>query len=310
MESVYLKTLIEVARTGSLTKAADSLCVTQSAVSRRIKFLEERYDRPLLDRSGPLLLPTAEGALVLQKAEKILQIEGELLLELSSLGKQSGLSFVCTPTFGIVHLPEILREFMLKSSEAGNLRFVFEMPEKILKGLQEGLFEMAVIEHCHCFDLSDYATVALPCDEMVFAMSPSLGLSGELADPTALFARTLYGRDEGCCSRTLLESNLQRLGHTTSEFSRIISYDDLHIIVRELLNGQGLAFISDQIIAPYVASGQLVTCKVAGFIHQRKRTFIFNNCYAADSPAAQFVDSIFDRFPQLENPQARSCEAG
>ena len=310
MESVYLKTLIEVVRTGSLTKAADTLHVTQSAVSRRIKFMEESYDRCLLDRSGPVLIPTTEGLLVLQKAKKILELEGELLSELSSLGRKQELAFVCTPTFGIVHLPEILREFMLKSSEAGNLKFVFEMPEKVVSGLKEGLFEMAVIEHCQCFDLSDFETVALPGDEMVFAASPALGISGEVENIESLFAQTLYARDEGCCSRTLLENNLQTLGRTTSDFRQIVIYDDLHIIVQALLNGEGVAFISSELIAPNVRSGQLVTFKVAGFTHQRRRTFLCNNILSEGSPAAQFVATVFEHFPQIDKAQLPSCCEG
>ncbi len=43
MESLYLKTLVEVVRTGSLSRAAETLHVTQPAVSRRIKFMEDQY---------------------------------------------------------------------------------------------------------------------------------------------------------------------------------------------------------------------------------------------------------------------------
>lgn len=301
MESIYLKTLIEVVRTGSLTKAADTLHVTQSAVSRRIKFLEEQYGRCLLDRSGPVLTPTTDGQLVLQKAEKILALEGELLFELSSPGRKPELAFVCTPTFGIVHLPEILREFMLKSSDAGNLKFLFEMPEKIVSGLRKGLFEMAIIEHCQCLELGEFEAVDLPGDEMVFAVNPSLGISGEVENIESLFSQTLYARDEGCCSRTLLENNLRTLGRTTSEFRQIVTYDDLHIIVQALLNGEGIAFISSDLIAPYVRSGQLATFKVAGFTHQRRRTFLFNNVLPVGSTAAQFVETVFERFPQVDH---------
>lgn len=307
MESVYLKTLIEVVRTGSLTKAADSLCVTQSAVSRRIKFLEDCYERSLLDRSGPLLIPTVDGQLVLKKAEMILELEGELLTELKSLRGEKPLAFVCTPTFSIVHLPNILRDFMLKSSELGNLRFVFKMPGEIIKGLNDGLFEMALIEHCQCLDLKDFETVALPGDEMVFAASPTLNLSGEVETMEALLQQTLFARDEGCCSRTLLESNLQKLGHSSKEFPRIVVYDDLHIIVRALIDGEGIAFISNELIAEEVKKGRLVTFKVSNFVHKRSRTFVYNNLFAAGGTAALFVETLFEHFPQIDKHQLPYC---
>jgi DNA-binding transcriptional LysR family regulator len=306
MESTYLRTLIEVARTGNLTRAADTLCVTQSAVSRRIKFLEDQYGYLLLDRSGPVLVPTPEGALVLEKAQKILDIERELLSGLTALEKKKGLSFLCTPTFGIVHLPDILREFMLNCAEAGDLKFVFDMPENIVKALKGGLYEMAIIEHCECFDLSDFRTVSLPGDEMIFAAAPSRGMGKEV-DVETLLAQTLFGRNEGCCSRTLLEKNLSHMNRSTADIRKVVVYDDLHLIVRAVIEGDGVAFISSDLVQPYVESGELGTFRVSGFNHQRLRTFVLNNNFAGCSLAAQFVETVFARFPQACPEELEAC---
>jgi DNA-binding transcriptional LysR family regulator len=307
MESTYLKTLIEVARTGSLTKAADTLCVTQSAVSRRIKFLEDQYGQPLLDRSGPVLTLTVAGSVVLEKAEKILEIERELLSRLQGLEKKKELTFACTPAFGIVHLPEILREFMLTRAEVGDLKFVLDMPEKIMEGLRKGMYEMAVIEHCQCYSLSDFEAVALPGDEMVFAAAPGLRIPAS-AGLDLLFQQTLFSRHEGCCSRTLLANNLRNFGREIGEFRRIVIYDDLHVIVRSLLNGDGIAFISSDIVKKYVADGRLTACRVEGFVHQRKRTFVFNGHLPGESLAEQFTENILQYFEaSLQGNPGLSC---
>ncbi len=51
-----------VVRTGSFKAAAETLCVTQSAVSHQVRHLEDWLGRPLFDRSGPRprLLPEGE----------------------------------------------------------------------------------------------------------------------------------------------------------------------------------------------------------------------------------------------------------
>lgn len=56
-----LRAFEAVARTGSFRAAADSLCVTQSAVSHQIRHLEQWLGAPLFDRGGrvPKLLPRA-----------------------------------------------------------------------------------------------------------------------------------------------------------------------------------------------------------------------------------------------------------
>ena len=51
------------ARHLNFSRAADELSVTQSAVSRQIKVLEEQLGRPLFRRSGPVLSLTSAGAM-------------------------------------------------------------------------------------------------------------------------------------------------------------------------------------------------------------------------------------------------------
>ena len=298
MESSYLKTLIEVARTGSLTKAAETLYITQSAVSRRVKFLEEQYGVPLLDRSGAVLTLTAAGQLVLGKARKILELERELQVKLDQLEEKKGLAFACTPAFAIVHLPEILRDFMLAQSECANLKFIPDLPGKIVAGLKNGLYELAVIEHCQCFDLSEFETAPLPGDEMVFAAAPALGLPGTEVTMDQLFAHTLYSRDEGCCSRTLLENNLRNQNRLTDEFRRIVVYDDLHFIIDALLRGQGVAFISTDLIRAHIETRRLKEYRVAGFTHQRKRTLIYNCPVSGGNLTSAFAETIQKYFDQ------------
>ena len=105
METTYLRTLIETVAKGSVSRAAERLFVTPSAVSRRIKFLEDLCGCPLLDRSGPTLKPTEAGRLILEKATEILAIERELMKRLRGVGDRRRISFCCTPAFGIGYLP-------------------------------------------------------------------------------------------------------------------------------------------------------------------------------------------------------------
>ena len=111
METRYLNTLIAAVETGTFSKAAESLHITQSAVSQRIKFLEEHFGQQLLDRSGQRLALTAAGQLVFNKARDILDKEKELLNCLQETTAQKHLSLCCTPTFGMAYLPDVLNNF-------------------------------------------------------------------------------------------------------------------------------------------------------------------------------------------------------
>ena len=128
IESTYLKTFIEVIKTGSFTKAAEKLCISQSAVSRRIQFLENQYDCSLLDRSDPVLKQTHQGQLLLDKAGQILEIEQDLKRGLSKIQGGKNLNFIWTSTFGTIFLPVIMKRFFRLHPGSANLKFTFAMP--------------------------------------------------------------------------------------------------------------------------------------------------------------------------------------
>jgi LysR family transcriptional regulator, glycine cleavage system transcriptional activator len=57
-----LRSFESAARFNSFSRAADELCVTQSAVSHQIRQLEEFFGVALFDRQGRQTIPTADGA--------------------------------------------------------------------------------------------------------------------------------------------------------------------------------------------------------------------------------------------------------
>jgi len=67
-----LQAFVNVYHSGSLTRAADKLCITQSAVSVLIRQLEESLGVRLFDRTSRVLRPTAAAEEALATAERIL----------------------------------------------------------------------------------------------------------------------------------------------------------------------------------------------------------------------------------------------
>jgi DNA-binding transcriptional LysR family regulator len=67
-----LKAFVSVAREGSVSKAANTLYLTQPAVSLQLKSLQERLNLKLFERAGRGLVLTRDGAALLPQAEKVL----------------------------------------------------------------------------------------------------------------------------------------------------------------------------------------------------------------------------------------------
>lgn len=314
MELIYLKTLVEVVRAGSLSRAAETLFVTQPAVSRRIKFLEEQYGYALLDRSGPKLKPTDAGKLVYEKAETLLRIEAELLAGLTTLGGKSRVSFSGTPSFGVAHLPAILRDFMLRCGEHADLRFASLPPGQILEGLAEGEVDAAVMEVCDCFDLAGFAVYPLPGDEMAFMSAPHLGIPAPDATMADLLEQPHFARREGCCARIMLEKNLERVGHRLDDFRKSAVVDDITVAVQAVVAGEGVSYLSVDVVKDHLAVGRLVAHHVKGFQKERQRALVLARPEPAEGALGLFVETLFRHFdvpvpPPLLKGTARCCVA-
>ena len=76
-----------VAKLGHLTRAAEELNTSQSALSAQIRHLEDRLGEPLFTREGRRLVLTETGHLVLSYAENIFGLGQEMLGRLQGRGQ-------------------------------------------------------------------------------------------------------------------------------------------------------------------------------------------------------------------------------
>ena len=79
MNFKHLRYFWAVAHTGNLTRAAEQLHVSQSALSVQIRQLEAWFDQPLFDRLGKNLVLTEAGRIALDYADRIFDVSDELI---------------------------------------------------------------------------------------------------------------------------------------------------------------------------------------------------------------------------------------
>jgi DNA-binding transcriptional LysR family regulator len=293
MDIRYLKTLVTVVETGSFSKAARSLHLTQSAVSQRIKFLEESFGHTLFDRSASTLLLTGAGELVLESAQRILGIEESLRGKLKRIKERPRVSLCCTPTFGTVYLPGVLNRFMLESGAPVDLKFLLYSPDQALEGILNKEFDIAIVEHCPDADLSIFQTYSLPQDEMVFVSAPELDLPESEIDIDMLLKFCLFARKEGCSSRDLVTRGLKEQGKSLADFAGVVTSDDLRLTCQTVLSGGGISFMSKSLVCEYLETGQMVGHHVKGFPHTRCRTVIIEKGRENDQLLHDFARCIF-----------------
>src|SRR3954462_427577 len=84
MDTRQLAAFCAVVERKSFSQAAERLGVTQPAVSLQVRSLEKRLGRQLLDRSGRRVEPTEAGIALYRGAQRMLQLEGQLVEELEA----------------------------------------------------------------------------------------------------------------------------------------------------------------------------------------------------------------------------------
>src|SRR5215475_13215562 len=84
----FVEAFVWVARLNSITRAAEKLCLSQSAVSNRIAALEQELGTILLDRRHQDFRLTTAGARFLNYADRLLELHIELKNELGAPEQQ------------------------------------------------------------------------------------------------------------------------------------------------------------------------------------------------------------------------------
>ena len=106
-----LRSFIVIAEVRGLSRAANRIGRTQSALSQQMKRLEEIVDQPLFQRTGRGVLLTNPGERLLIHAQRILRVHDEAMADLSGKGLTGTIRFGCPDDYAAVFLPHLLRQF-------------------------------------------------------------------------------------------------------------------------------------------------------------------------------------------------------
>lgn len=90
MELRVLKYFLAVAREGSVTRAAETLYVTQPTLSRQLKELEDELGQKLFIRRYHHMTLTEEGKLLKQRAQEIIEMVSRTEADFHFMGKAIG----------------------------------------------------------------------------------------------------------------------------------------------------------------------------------------------------------------------------
>ena len=193
LEVSHLRLVDAVARAGTVTRAAQELHVTQPAVSHRLRELEERLQVKLFRRAGRRMVPTDEGARLLEAARTLL-VELERLEDTISAhreGRRGTLRVATECYFCYGWLPSTFKRLSAALPNV-DIQIVPEATRNPLGALLDRTLDVAIL-----FNLADDSRIVtreLFRDEIV-ALVPA---SHRLARKTFLNPRDFEGETLVC----------------------------------------------------------------------------------------------------------------
>lgn len=140
MQIEHLRYLVEIYNTGSISKAAENLYISQQGLSKAIKALEKQFGVPILSRSCNKFHFTAEGEMIVEKAEEIITKVDELFAAINPQTNNLNpaqdiiLTIFCTPFCSLSFMPKILHQFRTKYPNI-NLLILEKSPSKLIEDI-------------------------------------------------------------------------------------------------------------------------------------------------------------------------------
>jgi len=247
-----------VAKHLSFTKAAETLFMTQPAVTFQIKQLEEHLNQRLFDRAQGRISLTPAGQIALDYAERILALSSELDTRLKEMSGQAAgpLLIGASMTIGEYVLPQLIGSFkarfpaVVPTLFVGNSEAVQErVAERTLDiGFIEGDSHLSTLQNEVCCD-----------DELQVVCAPGHPLAKEpFALPAALTQHAYISREAGSGTRAVIDRYLQQAGVSPESLNVVVELGSPEAIKGLVATGMGFAIMSRVIAAKELQLGQLV----------------------------------------------------
>ena len=300
-----LRILRAIVTQGSFKKAADSLYVTQPAVSLQIQNLEKQLEVVIFDRGGRKAQLTEAGELLLGYCETILSQCNEACRALDDLNSLKGGSLVvgASQTTGTYLLPRMIGLFRQKFPEV-SVQLQVHSTRRTGWSVANGQIDLAIIgaelpaELKEILDVIPYAN-----DELALVLPPKHSLS-RLPELTKedLYRLSFVCLDLQSTTRKVVDQLLIRSGLDVSRLKVEMELNSLEAIKNAVQSGLGAAFLPVVSIERELAAGTVHKPSVVDLQVRRQLKLISHPGRYCSRAAEAFKEKVLPIFASPESP--------
>ena len=268
-----LKVFYTVANRLSFTKAANELNISQPAVTKHIKEIENQLNTKLFDRKGTTIQLTESGKILFIYAEKNRQLFRDLEFAISQLNKQEKgkLKIGASTTIAQYILPEILAKFNSYYKDI-NIELVTHNSEDIATLLKNGEIDLGIVEGESKSSYFDYQKFKR--DEIVLVCKANHSLVNKNFKITDLHNIDLIVREQGSGTQEFIQNQLKKSGIEVQKLNIIMQLGSSESIKNYLLHSEAMAFLSIITILPELKNNQFSVIDIKNFSIERDFNFI------------------------------------
>lgn len=267
-----------VARLLSFTKAAESLHMTQPAVTFQVRQLEDYFNTRLFDRTHNRISLTEAGAHVYEYAARIFELYGEMENSVRAMtGEISGsLTIGASTTIAEYMLPALLGDFKVKYPEV-NIHLKVSNTEGIVSMVENNTIDLGVVEA----PVANKNLVVEICkaDQLVAIVPPnhpeakrsSLGYADLVKYP-------FICREEGSGTREVINEYLSQVKDAASDLKISMELGSPEAVKGAVEAGMGISVVSRATIQKELKLGTLVAINLDpvlerpfSFVHQKQK---------------------------------------
>ncbi|AFK03268.1 transcriptional regulator, LysR family [Emticicia oligotrophica DSM 17448] len=297
MDDFRLKVFYSVGKNQSFTKAASELYITQPAVTKHIKLLEESLGVRLFDRKGNFITLTAAGEVLYKYATEIFRLYQEAIFEIGTMKNQfeGSLRLGASTTIGQYLISPILASFHGKFPQI-ELTLLNGNSEFIEKAVLEKSIDLGIVEgqkHHSSLKYTDFMEdelVAVVHSKSKYAKFSSISLEMLLEIPLVL-------RERGSGTLEVIELALKEKGIKLTNLTIVMHLGSTESIKSFLEHSQAMSFVSIRAIQKELLHQELKIIPIENL--QMLRRFSFVNLHGQqDKLATSFINFAHRHYNQ------------
>ena len=267
-----------VARLLSFTKAAESLHMTQPAVTFQVRQLEEYFNTRLFDRAHNRISLTEAGKRVYEYAEDIFDLYAKMENAVRDItGEISGVLIIgASTTIAEYMLPSLLGDFKKKYPDI-TVQLRVSNSDGIVTMVENNDIDLGVVES----PVLNKNLVVEECrkDRLVAIVPPQHALSGnEKVTIKELLEHDYIAREEGSGTREVIHEHLADAGYKSADLHVAMELGSPEAIKGAVEAGMGVSIASEVSIHKELQLGTLVALELSpslkrpfSFVHQKQK---------------------------------------